>query len=134
MKLACAALLAAASLAARAPLAADASPLRVTELGLCEEVAERRCSGADRTFAPDVEAISFVTRVEGATGEAFVEHVWSFEGEAVRRIRLPIKSSSYRTWSTKTIRNLPGSWRAEVFDPLGRSLGSISFVVRAPER
>jgi len=116
------------------PAASDDSFLRASELDVCEEVVDRRCRGSDRTFPPDFENVSFVTRVEGATGDAFVVHVWTFEGEEVRRIRLPIRKASYRTWSTKTIKNLPGRWKAEIFDPLGRSLGAIDFVVLAPPR
>ena len=82
----------------------------MTELDVCEEVVDRECRGSDRTFPADYESVSFVTRVEGATGDAFVFHVWTFEGEEVRRIRLPIRRASYRTWSTKKIRNLPGRW------------------------
>jgi hypothetical protein len=113
---------------------ADDSPLRATELDVCEEVVDRECRGSDRTFPAGFESVSFVTRVEGATGDAFVFHVWTFEGEEVRRIRLAIRKASYRTWSTKKIKNLPGRWKAEILDPLGRSLGAVDFVVLSPAR
>jgi len=112
---------------------AEDSPLRVTELDVCEDVVDRSCRGGGRSFSAELESLTFVTRVEGATGEAFVTHVWTFEGEEVRRIRLPIRKVSFRTWSKKTIKKLPGRWKAEVFDPLGRSLGAVEFVVRAPQ-
>jgi hypothetical protein len=111
---------------------AEESPLRVSELDVCQEVVDRKCQGGGKTFRPDVEQVTFVTRVEGATGDAFVTHVWTFEGEEVRRIRLPIRRASYRTWSTKTVRKLPGRWKAEILDPIGRSLGAIEFVVLPP--
>ena len=126
-------LLAGGALAGPALATAEESPLRVTEMDVCEGIVERRCQGSDRIFPSDLESVTFVTKVQGATGEAYITHVWSFEGEEVRRIRLVVKNASYRTWSTKTIRNLPGRWKAEVLDPVGRSLGSIRFVVRAPE-
>lgn len=111
---------------------AEESPLRVSELDVCQEVVDRKCQGGGKTFRSDVEQVSFVTRVEGATGDAFVTHVWTFEGEEVRRIKLPIRRASYRTWSTKTVRKLPGRWKAEILDPIGRSLGAIEFVVLPP--
>ena len=126
--------LAALLLAGGAAKAAADSALRASELEVCQDVADRRCVGSDHTFAPDVESVTFMTRIEGATGEAFVVHVWSFEGSEVRRIKLPVKNASYRTWSKKGIRNLPGKWKAEVLDPVGASLGSVEFVVLPPER
>jgi hypothetical protein len=110
----------------------DDSPLRATELDVCQDVVERECQGSDRTFAADVESVSFVTRVEGATGDAFVFHVWTFEGQEVRRIKLPIRRASFRTWSKKTVKNSPGRWRAEILDPLGRTLGAVDFRVLPP--
>jgi len=112
--------------------AADESPLRVTEAEICREVVQRECRGLDRTVASDVETVAFMTRVEGATGEAFVTHVWSFEGAEVRRVRLAVKAANYRTWSMKRVKNSPGKWKAEVLDPVGRVLGSLTFVVQPP--
>jgi hypothetical protein len=40
-----------------------------------------------------------------------------------------VRNSKYHTWSTKRVKGLPGAWKVEVFDPLGRSLGAVEFVV-----
>lgn len=125
-------LLAACFLLCHPAVAAEESPLRATELELCEEVVDRACRGASRSFGPDVELVTFLTRIEGATGEAFVSHVWTFEGREVRRVQLAVKASTYRTWSSKRVHGAPGKWRAEVLDPLGRPLGHVDFVVEPP--
>jgi hypothetical protein len=113
--------------------AADASPLKVTEMAVCREIVDRGCDSAGRTFGPDVESVAFLTRVEGATGEAFVFHVWSFEGKEVQRVRLPVRASPYRTWSKKWVKEQPGRWRIEVLDPIGRPLGVVDFAVQPPK-
>lgn len=117
---------------AAAPITAaeDASPLRATELSVCQELVDKACQGPDQAFDARVPSVVFLTRIEGATGEAYVEHIWSLEGKEQRRVKLPVRSSPYRTWSKKTIKNMPGRWRAEVLDPVGRSLGAVDFVVR----
>ncbi len=115
-----------------APPAAEASPLKATELAVCREIVDRGCDNEGRTFGPDVENVAFFTKVEGATGEAFVFHVWTFEGKEVRRSKLPVRASPYRTWSSKRVKGLPGKWRVEVLDPLDRSLGVVEFTVEAP--
>ena len=121
-----------AHLAARTATAEE-SPLKVTELAVCREIVDRGCDSEGRTFGADVENVAFLTKVEGATGEAFVHHVWSFEGKEVRRVRLPLKASPYRTWSAKRVKDQPGRWKVEILDPIGRSLGVVDFTVQAPK-
>ena len=77
-------------------------------------------------------AVAFLTRIEGSTGDAFVEHVWLYQGKETRRVKLVLRGSPYRTWSTKRVKGLPGSWRVEVVDPVGRSLGAVDFSVKSP--
>lgn len=114
-----------------APAAAvEASPLKVTEMAVCRDIVDRGCDSEGRTFGPDVENVAFLTKVDGATGEAFVFHVWSFEGNEVKRARLPIRAARYRTWSLKRVKDQPGRWRVEVLDPIGRSLGIVDFTVQ----
>jgi hypothetical protein len=114
-----------------APAAAvEVSPLKATEMAVCRDVVDRGCDSEGRTFGPDVDSVAFLTKVEGATGEAFVFHVWSFEGKEVKRARLQIRAASYRTWSLKRVKDQPGRWRVEVLDPIGRSLGVIDFTVQ----
>ena len=114
-----------------APVAVvEASPLRATEMAVCREIVDRGCDSEGRTFGPDVENVAFLTKVEGATGEAFVFHVWSFEGKEVQRVRLPIRAASYGTWSLKRVKDQPGRWKVEVLDPIGRSLGVVDFTVQ----
>ena len=117
-----------------APVAAvEVSPLKATEMAVCREIVDRGCDSEGRTFGPDVENVAFLTKVEGATGEAFVFHVWSFEGREVRRVRLPLRASPYRTWSAKRVKDQPGRWKVEVLDPIGRSLGVVDFAVQPPK-
>lgn len=116
-----------------APPAADVSPLKATEVVVCRDVVDRGCESAARSFGPDVASVAFFTRIEGATGEAFVFHVWSFEGKEVQRVRLPVKASPYRTWSKKGVKGQPGRWKTEVLDPIGRPLGVVEFTVQPPK-
>lgn len=102
-------------------------------MAVCREIVDRGCDSEGRTFGPDVESVAFLTRVEGATGEAFVFHLWSFEGREVQRVRLPVRAASFRTWSKKWVKDQPGRWRVEVLDPIGRSLGVVDFTVQPPK-
>ena len=96
---------------------------------VCREMVDRQCRGAATAFRPGVESVAFFTRVDGATGDGFVEHVWKRDGKEVRRARVPIKAGSYRAWTTKRIAGQTGNWNVEILDPVGRSLGHLTFVV-----
>lgn len=113
--------------------AADDSPLKVVELSVCEEVVDRACQAPARSFGADIQTVSCLSKIDGATGEAFVTHVWTFEGKEVRRQRLPVKAAPYRTWSSKRVKGLPGKWKVEVLDPLDRSIGIVDFTVEPPK-
>ncbi len=71
--------------------------------------------------------------MEGATGEAWVEHVWKREGHEVFRLKLALKGRRYKTVSKKTVAGHPGAWTATVVDPVGRELASVSFRVDGPD-
>ncbi len=110
----------------------EETALKISELTVCEDVVERVCQGPSRSFPSDLDAVVGFCRVEGATGEAFVTFVWKFEGREVRRTRLTIRGSSYRTWSRKSVAQAPGKWKLEVRDPVERILGSVEFEVAPP--
>ena len=114
------------------PPSQDSSPLKATEMTVCEEIVDRGCRGPSRSFGPDIDGVTFFSKIDGATGDAFVTHVWTFEGNEVRRVKLPVKTTSFRTWSSKRVKGLPGKWSVEVFDPVGRSIGVVDFVVEPP--
>jgi hypothetical protein len=114
-----------------APVAVvEVSPLKATEIAVCRDIVDRGCDSEGRTFGADVESVACLTKIEGATGEAFVFHVWSFEGKDVQRVRLPLRASPYRTWSLKRVKDQPGRWKVEILDPIGRSLGVVDFTVQ----
>ncbi len=70
------------------------------------------------------------TRIEGAPEITSVTHVWLYRGKEMARISLPVRSASWRTFSSKNI--LPewkGEWRVRVEDSAGTELSSVGFRV-----
>lgn len=68
------------------------------------------------------------TRIIGAEGETTVTHVWFYQDQEMARIDLPVRSSSWRTYSSKNI--LPqwaGDWKVQVLDDAGLEIGVIPF-------
>jgi len=68
------------------------------------------------------------TRIAGAPEGARVFHVWYQGDREMARVELLVRSSNWRTWSSKTL--LPdwtGDWRVVVVDDQGQVLLTLPF-------
>ncbi len=71
------------------------------------------------------------TKILGAESQTVVYHLWYREEQLMSRVELPVKSSHWRTWSAKQLReDWPGKWRVEVQDEQGRFLSEVRFELR----
>ncbi len=62
-----------------------------------------------------------------ATIPTTIKTVWYNEGKRVDAVSLAVKSSPYRTWSSKKV--WPGQWKVEVVTEAGDVLASKEFKV-----
>lgn len=112
--------------------AAPAPPpsLSVARAVACLEVRDREPQSVDTVFSNRTEQVICFTQIEGASEETRIEHVWIHEGEERARVSLPVRSASWRTYSTKKL--LPewtGAWKVEIRDGAGSVLKSVEFRV-----
>ena len=99
------------------------------EVQVCISIVDRSPEGAGTTFsgARSVWCWSKITGAEG--GQTTVTHVWLYEGAEMARVELPVRSSSWRTWSQKNPYGKEGNWEVQVLDASGNQLGSVKFTV-----
>jgi hypothetical protein len=113
------------------PTTAEAPPSTLTvETEICTGVEERMPTGIAENFPADVDKVFLWCKVLDAKDTTIVSHVWSYKGEQKASVELPVKSKSWRTWSSKTI--LPewiGDWEVKVLDADGKTLKSIPFKI-----
>jgi hypothetical protein len=110
--------------------AAPAPSLSVARAVACLEVRDREPQSVDTVFSNRTEQVICFTQIEGAGEETRIEHVWIHQGEERARVSLPVRSASWRTYSTKKL--LPewtGDWKVEVRDSAGAVLKSVEFRV-----
>ncbi len=112
----------------------EASSLMVQQAVIATGVEAREPVGEAASFPADVGELVFFTRVLGATGETEIEHTW-FHGQQERaRVRLPVRDSPWRTWSTKKIApDWTGTWSVEVRDAEGRLLDTLTFTIETSD-
>jgi hypothetical protein len=111
-------------------MAQEAAPLVVAEASVCRDVANRQPVGAGDSFEASVGKLYCFTKITGAQSPIQVSHAWYF-GDAQRAmVALSIKSSSWRTYSSKRIQpHEIGDWRVEVLGPGGEILKTLVFKI-----
>jgi len=102
----------------------------VSDAVITTDIIDRSPVDAIESYSSEVGKIYCFTRIEGASEETSVSHVWYHEGKEMARITLPVRSSYWRTWSSKNI--LPewtGTWRVDILDEEGERIKSIAFTL-----
>lgn len=109
---------------------AFAGSLQVAEMAVTTNVVDRNPVDRIESYSATVGKLYCFTRLVGAEEDTHITHVWYRDGQEMARIDLPVRSSNWRTWSSKTI--LPewtGDWRIDVLDAEGSLLTSLTFTL-----
>jgi hypothetical protein len=107
-----------------------AAGLTIEQAVIARQIEQRQPVGEATTFPSDVGRLACYTKVMGAAGETFIEHVWSRGEVEHARVRLEVRSPAWRTWSTKRIKpEWTGEWTVRIEDAEGRVLDTLSFTI-----
>jgi len=118
------------------PAAADshdgsANSLKAEKAVMCKGVDQRVPLGTGNVFASDAGKIYCFTKITGAAQDTMVTHKWFLNGELKSSVDLPVKSSSWRTWSFKQIDPTDiGDGMVEVVSEDGVVLTTIIFFIQ----
>ena len=117
------------------PAAAQKQPaLVLEEVHICTGVENRQPTGVGTVFSDDLGKLYCFTKIGGAEGAAYVYHVWYFGDKEIAKVKLPVKSPSWRTWSSKTLNMGLGNGRVEVVTESGDILGKAEFEIQAAQK
>lgn len=106
----------------------QADELRVEDGTITTAIDNRVPVDSIEAYPADYGKLYTFTRITGARQETYVTHVWFYEDQEMARVSLPVRSSDWRTYSSK--RFLPqwvGNWSVIIEDEQGRSLAELSF-------
>ncbi len=104
--------------------------LDVVDASITTRIVNREPLDSLNTVPAGTDQLYCFTRINGATDDTWITHVWYCEDQELARVRLPVRSSNWRTWSSKRI--LPqwkGAWRVEVLDERGEPLLIVPFSI-----
>ncbi|RME32350.1 MAG: DUF2914 domain-containing protein, partial [Deltaproteobacteria bacterium] len=84
-------------------LPAFAWALEVEELSLARGIEQRQPVDTLEVVPADVGRLYCFSRVTGARDDTRIAHVWYWQDREMARVDLPVRSSNWRTWSSKRI-------------------------------
>lgn len=108
-----------------------AQEITVSQAVVCQEIVDRMPVGSSDVIPAGTERVYCFTRIDGAQGETEITHNWYYKGALKASVVLPVRTSEWRTWSSKTL--LPewtGEWMVEVLSKDGTPLESLIFFVQ----
>lgn len=108
--------------------AVSAAELEVAEGVITTAVENHAPVDNIESYPADYGKLYCFTRIVGAADETRVTHVWYYQDTEMARVDLPVRSSNWRTYSSK--RFLPqwaGDWKVEVLDAQAEPLATLRF-------
>lgn len=112
----------------QAGAAAKPAVAATAEVAVGTSVAEKALVGGAESFSASAGKLACFARIVNAT-DSEIEFVW-YKGDAEQaRLKQMVKTSPYRTWSTKTLpADAKGDWRCDVVQG-DKVLQSVKFKV-----
>lgn len=108
----------------------NAQELNLDTIQFGTDVENRELVGVDSTFASSIGTVFCYTHLTGAEDSTEIAHVWYYQEEEKARVTLGVRSSDWRTWSSKKIQSSwVGEWTVRIEDADGNVLGSSSFII-----
>ena len=110
--------------------AQESNKIEVTAAAICENVVAREAVNVGNRFSNSTPRLYCFTKVVGASQPTEIVHVWRYGDIERARISLPVKASSWRTYSSKAIQaHEIGPWRVDVLDTSGNLLETVNFEI-----
>lgn len=107
---------------------AQAADLRVSDGTITSAIENQMPVDRIESYRADFGKLYCFTRIVGGQGDTEVTHVWYYQDNELARVTLPVKSSDWRTYSSK--RFLPqwaGEWKVVVLDRELNEIATIPF-------
>ena len=114
---------------AQDPQQAGAPKAPAAEAQVGTAVADRALTGAAESFPASTGKLFCFARISNVPVDGQVEFAW-FKGDAEQaRVQQTVRSSPYRTWSSKNIgADAAGDWRCDIMHD-GKVIQSVKFKV-----
>ena len=109
---------------------ARAGELVVAEASIATSVTGLVPDGVAESFSNDVGKLYCYTKVTGGEEGDTITHKWYYGDDVMAEVTLGVKSSEYRTYSSKNLMSQwKGDWRVEIASSDGTVLETLNFTL-----
>ena len=110
--------------------AQETGSINIESAAVCKNIVNHEPAGAGTSFPVTVEKLFFFTKIIGAENPVEIVHVWYFGDTERARVTLPVKTNTWRTYSSKILQvHEIGTWHVDVLGPTGKVLKTVEFEV-----
>lgn len=103
----------------------------IKRMVVCENISNREPIGISETFSAQTEKVYCFLEAGQIEQDTSVTFVWYFEDREMARVQLPLeKGKRWRTYTSKKISGLKGSWTVELLESSGIVLNTVTFQVQ----
>lgn len=104
--------------------------IKVAVAAISQDVVDREPVNSGNSFYSSVGKLYCFTKIVGAEKSIRITHVWYFGDTERASISLSVRSSSWRTFSSKKIQaHEIGDWHVDVLGPEGNVLDTLHFKI-----
>ena len=115
-------------------MALSATPvwaLEVVDAMMTTVIIDREPADRVEVFPVQTGKLYCFSRIIGSENPTVVYHVWYRGKQMMSRVKLPVNSADWRTWSAKSfLEDWSGEWRVEIQDVDGNLLREVGFLLR----
>lgn len=107
---------------------AQAADLKVADGVITTAIENQMPVDQIESYRADFGKLYCFTRIVGAQEDTVITHVWYYQDNELARVPLPIRSSNWRTYSSKRV--LPqwaGEWKVVILDEKENEIATIPF-------
>ena len=103
----------------------------INRMVMCERISEREPVAVADTFSAETEKVFCFLEAGAIEHDTTVSFIWYLEDKEMARISLPLaRGGRWRTYSSKKLAGLKGTWKVELQESSGIVLNSVSFRVQ----
>ncbi len=109
---------------------AQAEDLQVADGVITTAIVNQMPADKIESYRADFGKLYCFTRIVGAQEDTVITHVWYYQDNELARVPLPIRSSNWRTYSSKRV--LPqwaGEWKVVILDEKENEIATIPFIL-----
>ena len=106
--------------------------LKVLQATVCAEIKNRMPSGVGTSFPTSAQRVFVWNKIHAQEIPSTIRHIYYFDGKKISEITLDVRSTYWRTWSSKNISNnrYQGEWRVDITSADGKVLRRLYFEVK----